>query len=190
MRRLIKRLNAYYDQATDEQIRSGMSWYEQAHGHAKRLAVKHNVPLCIAAGVIAALSPNNKWERNLIDADLFLTTPDLKTKVCTFTGQRVKALDILNGARNGAEVCEILGGKKTVNFYRNIMYPDRVQEVTVDLWMFRAANLPHNAKNFALIEQAVVQASKKKNIQPHQYQAVVWSVIRPTKKENTYGLRA
>lgn len=181
MKRLVKRLNAYYDRASEDQVRKGMHWYAEAHQHAKRLAVKHNVPLCISTGVIAALSPSNKWERNLIDADLFMTTPDIKTKVCTYTPQRQKALDILNHARNGAEVCELLGGQKTVNFYRNIMFPERVQEVTVDIWMFRAAKMPHNAKNFALIEQAVRHAAHSKKVLPHQYQAVVWSVIRPTK---------
>jgi hypothetical protein len=33
------------------------------------MAQRYNVTLETAAGVIAALSPNNRWERNLIDAD-------------------------------------------------------------------------------------------------------------------------
>lgn len=178
MKRVINRLNKLYDQATPEQREHGEKWYAEANRRAQLLSDKYSVPLFKVVGVISALSPNNKWERNMIDAELFLENPSLTTKVCTFFGQRHKALDILNHAETYEQVVEILGGEKTCSFYRNIMAPSWSMSVTVDLWMYRAAKLKHSAKNYKLISEATKVAAQQKGIQPHQYQAIVWSVIR------------
>lgn len=177
MKLIINRLNKYFDQASQEQVEQGLSWYNSAHEQAVVLAEEFNLPLMNVVGVISALSPNNKWERNLKDAGLFLTNPSLETKVCTFMGQRKKALNILQ-ASNLREIKAILNGRKTINFWRNIMFPDQVNDVTVDLWMYRASKLDATVKNYSIIEDAVKQASLSRDVLPHEYQAIVWSVIR------------
>ena len=57
-----------YAQATEEQIRQGLSWYDDARGVAITLSREYGVRVDVAAGVIAALSPSNKWGRNCVDA--------------------------------------------------------------------------------------------------------------------------
>lgn len=182
MKRLINRINKLYYQATKEQHNNNVNWYAVANYHAQKLSDKFNVDMFIVVGVLAALSPNNKWQRNLIDAELFLEKPSLTTKVCTFFGQRHKALAIMQ-AKDVQEVRQILGGQKTQNFYENILFPHYSYAVTVDTWMYRAAKLPPSKKNFELIANAVTEAARQQQLMPHQYQAVVWSVIRTTKEK-------
>ena len=50
----------------------GLVWYEQAKREAYHIAMKHDVPVYIVVAVIAALSPNNKWARNLVNADALI----------------------------------------------------------------------------------------------------------------------
>ena len=164
-------------QATSANYQRGIAWYEVANLHAKALADEFDLPVFKVCGVIAALSPNNKWERNLIDTRLLLANPSLETKVCTFMGQRVKALKILQASKP-SEVKAILGGRKTISFYCNIYKFDTSKEVTVDLWMYRIADLKGTAKNYKLIEDAVLTSSAKHEMLPHQLQAIVWSVVR------------
>lgn len=166
-------------QSTPENYQRGLAWYEVAHLHAQALSDEFELPLFKVCGVIAALSPNNKWERNLIDTRLFLANPSLDTKVCTFLGQRKKALRILLDASKPSEVKAILGGRKTISFYSNIYKFNTSKEVTVDLWMFRIGELKKAKKNYEVISDAVLEVSQENNMLPHQLQAIVWSVVRP-----------
>lgn len=180
---IVSKLDAIYGQATKGQINTGVNWYEDAYIQAQKLAKEFHLPIFRVAGIIAALSPNNKWERNLHDTRLFLQTPSLETKVCTFMGQRRKALMILS-ARSSSEVRLILSGRKTVSFFDNIVKHNLPHKVTVDLWMYRMAELKQSHKNYELISQAVIELSNKHGILPHQFQAIVWSVVRPNKGQN------
>ena len=58
-----------FDQVTPSELQHGLTWYEQAKVYGQVIADKYEIPLHISVGVIAALSPTNKWERNLIDAE-------------------------------------------------------------------------------------------------------------------------
>ena len=52
-----------YNQATQSEIDHGMTWYADAKSDAQSMADKYELPLHIVVGVIAALSPTNRWER-------------------------------------------------------------------------------------------------------------------------------
>ena len=81
------------------------------------MAIKHDVPVYIAVAVIAALSPNNKWSRNLVNADAligaFINGDGIDSvKVSTYHKMKAKAWDILaarpdyDGAKTYAERSE------------------------------------------------------------------------------------
>lgn len=162
------------DQTT---INHGMSWYEQAHYEALSLSLASGYSLRQCVGVLAALSPNNKWERNKIDAANFLAVPSLDTKVCTFMNQRKKALAILLVDTDEA-IEKILNGDKTRNFYNNILYFDSSKRVTVDMWAYRSVNLEPKKKFYRLVESAYSNVAKDLEMLPHQLQAIVWGVVR------------
>lgn len=176
------KLNDLYSKATIEQRHHGNNWYYKAYLYAKKLANKYELPIYKVVGIISALSPNNKWERNLLDAELFLENPLLETKVCTYTDNRIKAQKIY-GSNSAREVYNILGGRKTKSFYENILRHDNSKKVTVDLWIFRAGELPNTAKNYQLLEEVIQDLAKIYSKKPHQVQAVIWGVIRDMQNE-------
>jgi uncharacterized metal-binding protein len=167
-----------FNQTSRENLDNGMEWYKQAYEYANELSTQFNLPVNKVIGVMAALSPNNKWARNKIDTRNFLAVPSLATKVCTFIGQRKKALEILHTADTSEDIERILNGIKTRNFYNNIRYYSTSQKVTVDMWAFRSVGAEEKLKNVALVTQAYQEVASDLNIVPHQLQAVVWGVIR------------
>ena len=61
-----------YHLATEQERSHGRRWYEQAHTAALDMSGEYPVSVITAAGVIAALSPNNRWDRNLSDASALI----------------------------------------------------------------------------------------------------------------------
>lgn len=113
--------------ATECEKVHGGQWYPLAKEVAISIAYRYGVSVECAAAVIAALSPNNKWERNCKDAENIIAAyvaggikQASEVKVCTYGANKAKALVILD------EVYEqsydvILNGRKVVAFYHCIM---------------------------------------------------------------------
>jgi hypothetical protein len=106
-------------------IVQGVSWYATANTIAQNIANATGIDVIRVAGVISALSPNNRWERNIADAHRLIldwTNGDLTTKVCTFGRNKAKAHRILALESPDREaVDKILTGRKTVAFFRCIL---------------------------------------------------------------------
>jgi hypothetical protein len=114
--------------ASEVDIFEGIQWYQRAYDLAvKFIHAYDGLTLGQAVGVIAALSPNNKWERNCIDAETMIKTWKANgdynaVKVCTFNKNKQKAIDILSLESVDTEaIANILNGQKVVAFYRSIM---------------------------------------------------------------------
>ena len=60
---------AVFALATAGELQEGLDWYHRANRVAAEIASAHGISLETAAGVIADLSPNNRWERNIVDAE-------------------------------------------------------------------------------------------------------------------------
>ena len=60
---------AVFFAATDLEKINGVQWYNVAQNASGAMAERYGISLETVAGVVAALSPNNRWERNLRDAD-------------------------------------------------------------------------------------------------------------------------
>ena len=63
---------AKFTLATSQEVQLGCDWYASAFQISCRIANKYGLRPEVAAGVIAALSPNNRWERNIIDAEAII----------------------------------------------------------------------------------------------------------------------
>lgn len=120
----IDNIKAVYQLASLTEQQDGISWYPAARQIAVNLAERYSIPANQAIGVLAALSPRNRWERNVIDADALISAyvsggaeQALATKVCTFTSNKRKAVAILE---SGLEILpaalEILSGPKLREF--------------------------------------------------------------------------
>ena len=180
---LIKRL----DKATEAEIKDGMKWYKEAQEHARFLSDTFNVSRKVAAGVISALSPNNKWERNKIDAFNLLQavtegkSPD-DIKVCTYNANKIKAFAI---AKGDAEILE--RSPKTFSFAMNVGELS-AEHVTVDKWHMRACltrskkrvktqEAPTSAQ-YKRVEKLTAQIAKARGLKGFELQAIVWVQIK------------
>ena len=67
--RMIHNIISVYRDADETQHAEGLLWYDNAQKAAYLIALKYDVAVYIVAAVIAALSPNNKWSRNVTNAD-------------------------------------------------------------------------------------------------------------------------
>ena len=129
--------------ATSQEVQLGCDWYPSAYKIAVRMAGTYGVPTETAAGVIAALSPNNRWERNIVDAEAMLkcyaaggTRDDmLNVKVCTYGKMKAKAVAILTrfepNIEDWQDIATILKGKKIVEFFNCITNP-KLNDVCID----------------------------------------------------------
>lgn len=168
----------HYNSAGIKQLNAGREWYELAHIECQMIAQTLDIPLNKVVGVMASLSPNNKWARNIHDTWKFLDKPHMNTKVCTFKPQRRKALNILASDGTDESIKDILNGAKTRNFYDNIRHYLTSTCVTIDMWAYRSVDLAHTKKNFEIAANAYSEAAIELNLRPHQLQAVVWGVVR------------
>ena len=92
----VRNILKVYRRATTEDIANGYKWYDEAKTYCSIISGLSGVKLNTVIGVMAALSPNNKWERNKVDAFNVIQawreglTPD-HVKCCTYVlglGQR------------------------------------------------------------------------------------------------------
>ena len=112
-----------FAKATHEEIEAGREWYADALSQCVAMADKHELPLHIVVGVVAALSPTNRWERNLVDADNMLKTFMIggyveDTAPCTYKTMRDKAWSILEEHLKDADAVALrLNGPKITDFF-------------------------------------------------------------------------
>ena len=184
-----------YKMATPEEKRDGIVWYVNAFADCKRIALDTKVPVHIVVGVVAALSPNNKWDRNVTNArDLiegYLNGEPVESiKVSTYHAMKNKAWSILDQMPDEDGVSLILNGQKIVSFYRNIMGHDTC---TVDgharnIYYGERHGLTNDKSNvgkreYFEISQAYVKAGKRvrvngRSLKAFEIQAITWVVWR------------
>ena len=161
---------------------NGHDWYNDARQLVSDLSAKHEVPKTTVAGIISALSPQKSWHENIKLADKVLSG---STRGHT-RGQLNKAYQIMLTEQKG-EICAILHGLKTVNFFLNLIGdPDAV---TVDRHIIKAS-LGHELsvgitnRQYLIIEDQVRIIAKKHNKAPSAVQAIIWSNIRDEQTED------
>ena len=176
-------LKFFFDIASDEDQINGKFWYSKANEFTQRMAVKYGYTPETVASVLRALSPHNKWERNLIDTETVLkayrnglSADDVK--VCTFDTNKHKAFNIaaLNQSID-------VSSRKTFAFLQNIAYLND-KFVTIDRWHIRACfNRMIQPKRlndnlYDELQSITIELAKENNLTGYQYQAIVWESIK------------
>lgn len=186
-----KHIQALLDLASAGEQVEGRTWYARANEAAIRMADQYLVNIERAAGVIAALSPRNKWDRNLIDAENLIAayvaggveaTEDVK--VCTFGANKAKAVRILEEGFADGSVFMILSGPKLREFYACIRGLD---DVCIDghaysIWFgdrITLAKVPSIGKKLREeIKKDYLAVAKKNNLKGYEVQAITWVAHR------------
>ena len=188
--RMVHNIISVYNDADETQHAEGLLWYENAQKEAYRIALKHDVPVYIAVAVIAALSPNNKWARNLVNADALIgafVNGDglLSVKVSTYNKMKQKAWDILAARPDYDGAKRMLKGQKITSFFMDIMGEFNV---TID---GHARNIAYGErvgltddrtnigkKEYRALQAAYEAAAERLGLMPYQLQAITWRVWR------------
>lgn len=179
-----------YCQASAEEIAAGLQWYQSAHDEAVRLGLiptiscnNHSLGYARAAGIIAAVSPGLRWERNVEVAERIIRGESLD-------GLGVRWYDGVRKARRilaGGIVERILRGPKVRAFYQCILDPEASLSVCIDghayaIWAGQRINLddipPFNERFYSRISADYWQCALHVGVKPCQLQAVTWVTWR------------
>lgn len=188
MTQYVRNILKLYRQATHDDTVNGIEWYARAERISVEIADKHELPVSTVIGVMAALSPNNRWERNCKDTDTMCgawqrgdNLDDFK--VSCYNTMKAKAWSILDDALTDDEdILTRLNGQKIRSFYSNIRGLD---EVTID---GHALNIARNTREgltsdktnmgkrqYRELQGAYIRAAKRVGVKPHVLQAITWT---------------
>ena len=183
-----KNILAIYNLATPEEKDYWKNWYRQGHATAVELAKKHGVSPALAAGVIAVLSPQMKWEPNVRLADIALSR-DWK-KLSNSQGLHDSKRKAYSLVENGDFTA--VAGPKVEPFFWSLLYPERFEDrVVVDT---HAANIWRGVREGetwgisdrmrAKMERDYRDVAAAVGLTPQALQAITWIVWRriPTGK--------
>ena len=181
LQKISKNLDYFFNLATDEEIKQGKRWYQEANQFCVDTAKEYNVTPLQVASVVSALSPRNRWEQNLVDAKkVFQAIQEGKEaediKVCTFHKNKFKAFEL---AKENIFITE--DSPKTFNFVRNIAHLDPTA-LTVDIWHIRAClkqfksigNAQIGKVAYKQIKDLTIKKAQKLGLKGYEYQAVIW----------------
>jgi len=188
--RMVHNVMACYRSADSVQVAEGLLWYSDAQKQAHNIAAKYGIAVYIVVAVIAALSPNNKWARNVVNADAliaaFLRGDGIDAvKVSTYHAMKKKAWDILVARPDYDGAKRMLKGQKITSFFcdimgefnvtidghaRNIAYDERVG-LTDD-----RTNI--GVREYRALQAAYEEAARRLGLMPYQIQAITWRVWR------------
>ena len=188
--RMIHNIISVYRDADKTQHAEGLLWYSYAQKAAHNIAVKYDIAVYIVAAVIAALSPNNKWSRNIVNADALIGAfirgdGLLSVKVSTYNKMKQKAWDILAARPDYDGAKRMLKGQKITSFFMDIMGEFNV---TID---GHARNIAYGervgltddrtnigVREYRALQAAYEEAARRVGLMPYQLQAITWRVWR------------
>ncbi len=181
-RKIKKNLLEMYEKRTDQHTQEGMQWYKTANQICIDMGKQLDYDPAVVAQVISALSPRNKWERNIIDTRTVLKAvnegknPE-DVKVSTFHSNKNKAFEIARGERGIDQA-----SPKTYSFVKNIAELDD-SKVTIDVWHLRACfgktiESGLTPLRYKQLEQLTLKCAEMVGVRGYEFQAIVWGIVR------------
>ena len=173
-----------FDSATSAEVAEGKSWYLAANALAWEIDPMRPWN---GAGVIAALSPRLRWDKNEAYARLAYSLKgydigEVASYIPALGNSRTKALRMVNGEH----VSDVIGGGlKTNAFWDNILNPYTSEAVTVDKHAFDIANGVRTGYSTVITDKAYREiaslyreAAHIVGIAPLHMQAITWVTWR------------
>jgi hypothetical protein len=179
----IENLQAIYEKADDYDRRLGLESFWHYNRLMQTIGAKYGFTGRTAAGVFAALSPNNDYYGNVRDCERMLRAAAAADAidsfpVSTYGPNKRKAWDIAHGT----DPLKLIVALKTRNFFINIADPTDREAVTIDghmrnVWMGKRVNLVGaNVKrsDYLACAQDVRDLAAKNGLVAWQMQGVIW----------------
>lgn len=168
-------LNTYIA-ASDDIVEEGINWYPRAQDVCRDIAGSkwHR-----AAGVIAALSPMQRWVNNVTLARRVWEQGHAEG--CGL-GQNCRKAERIY---NGEDALDVLGGEKVTNFFLTILDPSLDPEPVIDRHAFDIAvgkrcndserSILQRKGEYARFAAAYREAANRTGLLSWQIQAVTWA---------------
>ncbi len=178
--------------ASSADYAEGLAWYANAHCEALRIVSP--IP-SVAAGMVAAMSPGMKWERNIPAAGR-VRDASVDENMRLLAGLGVRWTDGLEKAIRivrGESPESVLRGNKVRAFYACLANPRNDYAVCVDghafaIWSGRRVTLEQTPnltnKRYETIARAYRKVAKEVGLLPMQVQAITWVVWRRLHLDN------
>ena len=181
----VQRIHECFERATNNELDQGLAWYENAHVLASQMAKDspYGINTSQAAGILAALSPNESWPQNIVRAQQ-LSSSGSTSGPAAFVNVAIRIL-------HGEDPRELLfephrNNQKVRNFYLNIDNPVNPDAVTIDR---HARAMISNVKSGTLKGSTRVgeyeamanmfkEVASDRKVSPNQAQAVTWLAWR------------
>ena len=191
MTRHVHNILKVYDQALPCEVEAGVTWYASANSECRAIADRNSLHINRVVGVVSALSPNNKWERNLNDASNMVTAyreggnvEDVT--VCTYRAMRSKAWSVLDASTPDLpSILTILSGQKIKAFAECILGNDTcvIDGHAYNIAQGKRVSLTSDKTNmgvrvFRELQEAYVRAGKRRGLKGYEMQAITWTTWR------------
>lgn len=201
----VKHILGIYYLANEAERMLGSEWYPTATKFCMRIALSANVEVIKVAGVLAALSPRNRWLRNMADTEAMAhayvvggATAAGQVTVCTWGRNKRKAIEILECKEpDDFTIIDILNGPKTIAFYQSIMgHKDNpcIDGHAYGIWLGHRVALDKvpklGVKLLATIKEDYATAARMTLTNPRDLQAITWLTwrrIHNIHQEEEYG---
>lgn len=175
-RHMRDRLLRIYEAAAGDVHALGRLWYPNAEGVIAELSDEFGVGRPRVAAIVAALSPQQRWRKNIEGARAVLADEAWRAPGYAANIAKAEALCA------GAPILATLGGDKVTNFWANLVGSRTA--VTIDVWAQRAAlgaRHPHQPKfgRYARLAAAYRAGGEVVGETPREFQAIIWNAIRP-----------
>ena len=191
--------------ATEEHREHGARWYSCAYDECMRIAIATGLRPVVVVGVMAALSPANRWDRNVTDCaalcGAFVTggLPAAQlVKVCTYGPNKTKALLILamdtapgsgweERANDIAGIVYGSAGRKLRSFFHCILAAGDTTDSCIDGHAWGIAHADRKSMNavpslsasrYAALQVAYTRAARERGTSACTMQAATWVAWR------------
>jgi len=204
---ILDHIVAQFLNSSDKNKIEGIQWYKTAHMVAAQMSETFKIRLEKVVGVIAALSPNNHWDKNINDAESLIAAYNSgmsydqifdDVKVSTFNPNKRKALNVLFDQGKIEELIKPKkeSGHKVLSFFNCIYAYHNTIDVCIDghaLSIYLGERITVNSsrsnmtpKQYAHIQEAYRLATDKINeitkdkrdYIPMEIQAITWLAYR------------
>lgn len=174
---IVHNILSVYRQATREDIDSGKVWYPRAHQIVCDWADTFQRSIANIACVIAAISPQCEWTRNLIIADDILRgyPPSVGGAILRF----VRIAEKIRDDRAGDTVSYFKQGCKVRSFAANLVGDWNVVTVDTHGAQIAAGSPTSNIRvdtwhRYEPVATAYIDAARHVGIYPATFQAITW----------------
>ena len=176
---MVHNITSVYRLATSQEHANGIDWYPNAHRIVCEWAETFERSIANVACVVAALSPQMEWKRNLVIAADILAgnPPSIGGSIHRFVSiaERIRddrATDtapyFINGCKVRSFAANLAGSLSTVTVDTHgaqIAAGCPTANLRVDIW-----------RRYEPVARAYVDAAKRAHVRPSELQAVTWLV--------------